>query len=303
MGAPILLLGKDGQVGYELQRALPLLGPVVAVGRAECDLADLDAVRALVRRVAPGAIVNAAAYTAVDKAESDTAAAERINAGLPGLLAEEAAARDAWLLHYSTDYVFDGSSERAWSENDPTAPLGAYGRSKRAGEAAVQALAPRHLVLRTSWVFGAHGGNFLKTMLRLGRQRDTLNVVADQWGAPTGAALIADVSAHALKAVLAVQGDPAAAGGLYHLASAGETSWHGYARFIMAEAARLGADMRCTPEAVLPIPASAYPLPAPRPANSRLDTTALRARFGLALPGWQAQVTRVLETLLSKDTT
>ncbi len=294
-GAPLLLLGKDGQVGWELQRALPLLGPVVAVGRAECDLADPDAVRALVRRTAPRAIVNAAAYTAVDQAESDRAGAWRINAELPALLAGEAAALDAWLVHYSTDYVFDGSGEAPWRESDEPAPLGAYGRSKLDGEQAAQT-APRHLVFRTSWVFGAHGGNFLKTMLRLGRERDGLNVVADQWGAPTGAALIADATAHALKAVLP---DRDATGGLFHLASDGVTNWHGYARHIMAEAARLGAPMRCTPDAVRPIPASAYPLPAPRPANSRLDTARLRSVFGLSLPSWESQATRVLETLLA----
>lgn len=289
----ILLLGSNGQVGWELQRSLSVLAPVVAVTRAECDLSDEGAVRKLVRRVAPCAIVNAAAYTAVDAAESDEAGATRLNATLPAVLADEAAGLDAWLLHYSTDYVFDGAKPDAYDESDAPNPQNVYGRTKLQGEQAAQAWR-RHLVLRTSWVFGAHGGNFLKTMLRLGRERAELSVVDDQVGAPTSAALIADVSAHMLSAVL--NGRNAA--GLYHLASSGHTSWCGYARFIMAEARRLGADMQCTPESVRAIPGSAYPTPARRPANSRLDTRRLSETFGLVLPSWQAQASRVLETLL-----
>jgi len=289
----ILLLGGNGQVGWELQRSLSVLAPIVTVTRAECDLADEGAVRRLVRDVAPRAIVNAAAYTAVDAAENDEAGAACLNATLPAILADEAAGLDAWLLHYSTDYVFDGNKPGAYDESDTPDPQNVYGRTKLRGEHAAQAWR-RHLVLRTSWVFGAHGGNFLKTMLRLGRERTELNVVDDQVGAPTSAALIADVSAHMLAAVL--NGRDAA--GLYHLASSGHTSWCGYARFIMAEARRLGLDMRCTPESVHAIPGSAYPTPARRPANSRLDTRLLSETFGLVMPSWQVQASRVLESLI-----
>mgnify|MGYP001449036196 CR=1 FL=1 len=296
MTGPILVLGRNGQVGWELQRALGVLAPLVAVARAECDLADTEAVRRLVRQTAPRAIVNAAAYTAVDKAEAEPAAAHAINAGLPAVLAEEARALDAWLVHYSTDYVFKGDKPGAYAEDDPTDPQSVYGRSKLAGEQAARAWS-RHLVLRTSWVFGAHGGNFLKTMLRLGRERSELKVVDDQHGAPTSAALIADVTAHALAAVLRGQG----AAGVYHLASAGDTTWCGYARYVMEQALALGVPLACRPQAVHPIATSDYPLPAARPANSRLNTARLRATFGLHLPPWQEQVTRVLQTILKEN--
>lgn len=297
MKGPILLLGRNGQLGWELQRALAVLGPVTPLGREACDLTDADAVRALVRGLRPYAIVNAAAYTAVDQAETEPAAAMRLNAELPGILAREARALDAWLLHYSTDYVFDGRKSGAYTEADAVGPLSVYGHSKLAGEEAVRAAGGKHLILRTSWVFGAHGGNFLKTMLRLARERTQLEVVDDQFGAPTSAALIADASAHLLMALRHGRGQA----GTYHLASAGTTSWCRYARYVLARAEHLGLALRCPADAVRAIPGSAYPTPAARPANSRLDTSLLRDSFGLDLPAWEDQVDRVLATLLLKD--
>lgn len=293
MTSPILVLGSSGQVGWELQRALAVLRPIVAATREHCDLADEAAVRSLVRACTPCAIVNAAAYTAVDAAQTDTTHAMLLNAVLPAILADEAARAKAWLVQYSTDYVFDGSKPTPYAEEDAATPLGVYGHSKLAGEQAARACA-QHIILRTSWVFGVHGGNFLKTMLRLGGERDTLQVVDDQIGAPTSAALIADVTAHVLAGLLAGRGAP----GTYHLASSGHTSWHGYARYIMAEAARLGTPLRCPPDAVQAIPSSAWPTPARRPANSRLDTSKLACTFGLVLPAWQGQVSRTLQVLL-----
>jgi dTDP-4-dehydrorhamnose reductase len=236
----ILLLGKDGQLGWELQRALAPLGEVFAYGRAGADLGDPESLRALVRDVRPGVIVNAAAYTAVDKAESDADLARRVNALAPGVLAEEARAIDAWLVHYSTDYVFDGSKEGAWIETDPTHPLSAYGRGKCEGEERIRASGARHLILRTSWVFAARGANFAKTMLRLAKEREQLNVVADQFGAPTGAELLADATALALYRIVLPGVDAATLSGTYHLAASGETSWHGYAQHVLAQARALG---------------------------------------------------------------
>jgi len=293
MSSPILVLGSNGQVGWELQRSLAVLRPVVAATREHCDLASEDAVRSLVSACKPCAIVNAAAYTAVDAAQTDVEQAMQLNAVLPAVLADEATRARAWLIQYSTDYVFDGGKPAPYVEDDATAPLGVYGHSKLAGEHAARAC-ERHVILRTSWVFGVHGGNFLKTMLRLGAERDTLQVVDDQIGAPTSAALIADVTAHVLAQLLSGHG----AAGTYHLASGGHTSWCGYARYIMSEAARLGASLRCTPQAVQPITSAAWPTPASRPANSRLDTSRLAGTFGLALPAWQGQVSRVLQVLL-----
>jgi dTDP-4-dehydrorhamnose reductase len=274
----ILLAGCAGQLGRELKRSLACLGEVIACDRRQLDLAQADSLRAAVRAMGPTVIVNAAAYTAVDKAEAEPAAADAINALAPGILAEEAKRLGALLIHYSTDYVFDGTKATAYTEDDTPAPLSAYGRSKLAGERAIVAAGARHLIFRTSWVFGLHGANFMKTMLRLGKERDELRVVGDQVGAPTWTRHLADVAA----LTLARKEIP---DGLYHLAAAGETSWHGYAEAIFAEAQRSGL-MEKSP-VVHRIASADYPLPAPRPANSRLDCTKFRRDFGLALPDWR----------------
>ena len=295
----ILLFGKNGQVGWELQRSLAPLGEVVALDRHSkdfCgDLADLNGIRETVRQVGPDAIVNAAAYTAVDKAESDADTARTINAEAPGVLAEAADAAGAWLLHYSTDYVFDGSGSKPWEEADPTGPLSAYGRTKLEGEQRIAARCARHLVLRTSWVYAARGGNFAKTMLRLAAERDRLTVINDQFGAPTGADLLADVTAHMLRSALTA---PAARlAGTYHVAAAGETTWHGYAQFVLDCAAKSGRALKASPDTVDPVATSAFPTPARRPHNSRLNTDKLRGAFGLQPPAWQQGVARMLAEL------
>ena len=292
----ILLLGADGQVGWELRRALLPLGTVVPMGRAEADLSDLDGLERLLTRDRPQVIVNAAAYTAVDRAESDVDLATRINAEAPAVLARHAAQTGAWLVHYSTDYVFDGTKVSPYSEADAPSPQSVYGRTKLAGERAIAAAGCKALVLRTSWVYAARGGNFARTMLRLATERDTLRVVADQIGAPTSAELIADGTALALHRVLT---EPAGAklAGLYHLTAAGTTSWHGYAQHVLARAQAAGWSLRCVPDAVQPVATADYPLPAPRPANSRLDTAKLCAAFGLTLPDWTVQVDRLLAEL------
>lgn len=293
MKQKILLLGKNGQLGFELQRSLASLGEVVAVGSAECNLTDVDALRALIRSVRPYLIVNAAAYTAVDKAESEVDLAMAVNARAPGILGEEAARIGAWVIHYSTDYVFDGTSTEPYVETDATNPLSVYGRSKLAGEQALQAALDRHLILRTSWVLGAHGGNFAKTMLHLAAERTSLNVVADQWGAPTSAALLADMTAQAIRQSH-MDGDASFPYGLYHLTAAGETNWCDYARFVIAAARIAGKPLQMGPEDIQPIRTADYPLPAPRPANSRLCTEKFRTTFGLPLPHWEDGVRDVL---------
>lgn len=289
----ILLLGKNGQVGWELQRSLAPLGEVHAADRSQADLEQPDSLRRQVAQVQPDVIVNAAAHTAVDRAESEPDRAHAINAEAPGLLARLAAERGAWLVHYSTDYVFDGSGSRPWLEDDPTGPLSVYGRSKLAGEEAVRASGARHLIFRTSWVYASRGGNFARTMLRLGAEREVLRVIEDQIGAPTGADLIADVTAHALRQVMA--GDIT---GTFHLAPAGETSWHGYAQFVFDAARRLKPDLPLKVQTVEAIPTSAYPTPATRPLNSRLDTNRLQSTFGLHLPHWHTGVLRMLHETL-----
>jgi dTDP-4-dehydrorhamnose reductase len=298
----ILLLGKNGQVGWELQRALAPLGELIALDRlgAEGLAGDLAQPQALARTVAalrPQVIVNAAAYTAVDKAESDVALARCINAEAPGALAQAAAACGALLVHYSTDYVFDGSGTQPWREDDATGPLSVYGQTKLEGEQAIVASGCQHLIFRTSWVYGARGGNFAKTMLRLARERDELKVIDDQVGAPTGADLLADVTAHAIRQTLAPTAEPLS--GTYHLVAAGETSWFAYARFVLTQAQAMGVALKVGLAQVQAIPTSAYPTPARRPHNSRLDTTRLRETFGLNLPHWQTGVARMLaETTL-----
>ncbi|MCC2970872.1 dTDP-4-dehydrorhamnose reductase [Massilia sp. IC2-476] len=294
----ILLLGKDGQLGWELQRSLAPLGELHAFGRDGADFADPESLRALVRRLAPDAIVNAAAYTAVDKAETDEALARSVNALAPSVLAEEAAAIGAWLVHYSTDYVFDGSKAGAWVESDPTAPLSVYGRTKCEGEQRIRASGARHLILRTSWVFAPRGGNFAKTMLRLAREREQLTVVADQFGAPTGAELLADATALALYR-LALPGG-ADLSGTYHLAASGDTSWHGYACHVLAQARAHGAVLKAGPEQVLPVPAASFPVAAARPANSRLDSSKFCASFGMQLPDWRYHVNRLVAELAAQ---
>lgn len=300
----ILLLGKNGQVGWELQRSLAVLGEVVALDRQGSeglcgDLSDLQGLVRTVRTVQPQVIVNAAAHTAVDKAESEPDLARALNALAPQRLAQEARQLGAWLIHYSTDYVFDGSGSAPWKETDATVPLSVYGRTKLEGEQAIAASGCQHLVLRTSWVYGARGGNFAKTMLRLAGEREQLTVIADQIGAPTGADLLADVTAHAIRHVLPpMRRNDLTPPGVYHVAAAGETSWHGYARFVLQQAQAAGRVLKAGPEQVLAIPTSAYPTPTKRPHNSRLDTTRLQNTFGLTLPHWQAGVARLLaETL------
>ena len=294
----ILLFGKGGQVGWELQRSLAVLGNVTALDHDSTDhcgdFANPEGIAATVRALRPDVIVNAAAHTAVDKAESEPELARLLNATTPGVLAREAAALGAWLVHYSTDYVFDGSGERPWVEDDAPAPLSVYGATKLEGEQLIRQAGCQHLILRTSWVYAARGGNFAKTMLRLAQERERLTVIDDQWGAPTSAELLADVTAHALRQLLKRPED----GGLYHCVAAGETTWHSYAKYVLEHARQAQAAIKIKATEVAPVPTSAFPTPARRPHNSRLNTTRLQTTFGLTLPHWQQGVARMLtETL------
>lgn len=290
----ILLLGKGGQVGWELQRSLAPLGMVVALdfdSTEHCgDFTNLQGLAATVHTLKPQVIVNAAAYTAVDKAEAEPALCHTVNALAPGVLAEAASQVDALLVHFSTDYVFSGSGTQPWQETDATAPLNVYGRSKLEGEQLIAQHCRKHLIFRTSWVYAARGGNFAKTMLKLARERDQLTVIDDQIGAPTGADMLADVTAHAIRTVLA---QPEKAG-LYHLAASGHTSWHGYARFVVAHALKGGQSLSTPLDAIHPVASSAFATAATRPLNSRLDTHKLQSVFGLQLPDWQQGVARML---------
>lgn len=297
----ILLLGRSGQVGWELQRALRPLGDLVTPGRDDrsglCgDLSRPQAVQETVRAVAPQVIVNAAAYTRVDQAESEPELARLVNAEAVGALAAVAREAGVLLVHYSTDYVFDGSGTRAWQEGDVTRPLNVYGATKLAGEQAIRDAGASHLIFRTSWVYAARGRNFIATMLRLASERETLTVIDDQVGAPTGADLIADVTAHAIRATLT---DPGLAG-LYHLAPSGETSWYGYARHVLRRARQAGAPVRVPEAAIEPVATEAFPVQAPRPRNSRLDTRRLCRAFGLMMPPWQAGVEHTLDEILER---
>jgi dTDP-4-dehydrorhamnose reductase len=294
----ILLFGKGGQVGWELQRSLAPLGELVALDHDSTDhcgnFSNLTGLKDTVRDLKPDLIVNAAAHTAVDKAETEVELARTLNALAPGLLAQEAARVGAWLVHYSTDYVFDGSGSRPWTESDTPAPLNVYGQTKLEGEQLIRAVCPQHLIFRTSWVYAARGGNFAKTILRLAQERERLTVIEDQLGAPTGADLLADVTAHAIRQLLQRPGDA----GLYHLAAGGETSWCGYANYVLSQAKLVQPTIKIKTIEVAPVPSSAFPTPAKRPHNSRLDTCKLQATFGLSLPPWQQGVARMLtETL------
>ncbi len=297
----ILLLGKNGQVGWELQRSLAPLGELVSLDAQSqhlCgDLSNLEGIAQTVRDVAPDIIVNAAAHTAVDKAESEPELARTINALAPGILAQEAKRSRAWLIHYSTDYVFDGSGDTPWLEADPTGPLSIYGKTKLEGEEAIRASGCKHLIFRTSWVYAARGSNFAKTMLKLAQERDSLQVIDDQIGAPTGADLLADVTAHAVRTALL----RSEVSGLYHLVASGQTSWHGYASFVIDFARQAGIEIKVSPDATQPVPTSAFPTAAKRPINSRLDTSKLQITFSLNLPHWQSGVTRMLTEILEKQ--
>jgi len=293
-----LLFGKGGQIGWELQRSLAPLGELIALdvdSRQQCgDFTRLDDIAHTVRAIVPDVIVNAAAYTAVDKAESEPEQVRTINALAPGILARESRKLGSWLIHYSTDYVFDGSGSKPWVETDPTGPLSIYGSSKLEGEEAIRASGCHHLIFRTSWVYAARGGNFAKTMLRLAQERERLTVIDDQIGAPTGADLLADVTAHAIRTAL----QQPELSGLYHLAAGGETSWHGYACFVLNLARQAGIELKVAAENVIPVPTSAFPLPARRPLNSRLDARNLQTAFGLHLPLWRTGVARMLDEVM-----
>jgi dTDP-4-dehydrorhamnose reductase len=297
----ILLFGKSGQVGWELQRSLAPLGELVALdfdSKELCgDFTRVEDVAQSVRAVSPHLIVNSAAHTAVDKAESEPEQVRTINAVAPTVLAREASKLGAWLVHYSTDYVFDGSGSRPRLETDATDPLNVYGATKREAEEAIFQSGCRHLIFRTSWVFGSRGGNFAKTMLRLAQERDRLTVIDDQVGAPTGAELLADVTAHAFRTAL----ERPEVSGLYHVVAAGETSWYGYAQFVLNFARQSGAQLKVAPGGILPVSSSAFPSAAKRPLNSRLDTSKVRSTFNLSLPSWQNGVVRMLTEILENS--
>jgi dTDP-4-dehydrorhamnose reductase len=298
----VLVLGGNGQVGRELRRALAPLGEVTSTTRSgqlpdgtHCEVADFAdpaSLPALLDRLQPKTVVNAAAWTAVDKAESEPEAAFAANAEAPAVIAQWCAGHDVPLVHYSTDYVFDGQGTHPYREDDATAPLSVYGASKLAGEQAIRAAGGRHLIFRTAWVYASHGSNFLRTMLRLGAEREELKVVADQVGTPTPAALIADVTARALA-------HPRGLSGTWHLTALGQTTWHGFAEAIFAEAVAQGVLARA-PQ-VLPITTAQYPTPARRPAWSCLDTTRLREDFGIALPDWREALKRVIGGMDRRD--
>jgi len=294
----ILLTGKNGQVGWELQRALAPLGEVTALGSAEMNLADPQAIRQTLAKIQPDVIVNPAAYTAVDKAESEPELAMAVNGIAPGILAEEARRLNAVLIHFSTDYVLDGTQAAPYTENDTPNPQSVYGKTKLAGEQVIRASGAKHLILRTSWVYGVHGGNFMKTMLRLGRERDALRVVADQFGAPTWARDLATATATLLPKWQTAQFDPALSG-IYHLTAAGRTSWHEYALEIFRLAGQWDAALAQRSPSVLPISTAEFPTPAKRPANSVLSNEKIRQVFGVQLPDWQNSLAICLKEVLN----
>jgi dTDP-4-dehydrorhamnose reductase len=297
MVSTILLLGVNGQLGHELRRTLEPMGKVVALGRSDADFCDPESLRDVVHQVEPSILVNAAAYTSVDKAESEPDLALTVNAIAPGILAEEAEKLGACFVHYSTDFVFDGGQDHPYSEDMETNPLSAYGRSKLAGELAVASACSRHLIFRTSWVFGNHGSNFLKTMLRIAADRDSLNVVEDQTGTPSAAALIAKTTATILRTMeLAPAADKR--WGTYHLTASGETSWFAYAKYVIEQARAKGLKLKASGDSILPIKTAEYPLPAIRPTNSVLNTTKISETFGLTMPCWKTGVDQVISHMV-----
>lgn len=294
----ILLTGSTGQVGWELERTLMPLGEVIAVTRSQANLADLNALRAIIQQHQPDVIVNPAAYTAVDKAESEQELAFLINAEAPGVLAEETKKIGALLVHYSTDYVFDGGKNTLYTEDDTTNPINVYGQSKLAGEKAIQALEGDYLILRTSWVYASRGNNFLKTILRLAIEREELKIVADQIGSPTWARLIAESTAHIIRQSILERQTNCFHSDVYHLTSSGETSWHGFAQKIV-DIVREQGKVELKMRAIHPIPTTDYPLPAKRPTNSRLSNDRLEQHFGLTLPSWDNALRLCMQELLS----
>ena len=296
----ILLFGKNGQVGWELQRSLAPLGELIALHSTSTDfcgdLTDLAGVRQTIRKIAPDIIVNAAAYTAVDKAESEPELAHALNAEAPGVIASEAKQQNAWLVHYSTDYVFNGHGDQPFVETDATEPLNTYGKTKLQGEKNIQASGCLHLIFRTSWVYSANGNNFIKTILRLAQQRDKLTIVNDQIGSPTGAELIADITALAL---LMTKHNPEISG-LYHLTASGSTSWYEFAKFILENAESANLPLKIKSTALQPIASSDFPSAAQRPFNSRLSSLKLAKTFDLMLPAWQCGVKRALTEIFNK---
>jgi dTDP-4-dehydrorhamnose reductase len=295
----ILLFGKDGQVGRELRRSLSYLGDLLCLGRKEADLQNLPAVRGIIQHHHPDILVNAAAYTAVDNAESDHTTAKAVNEVAVGVLAEEAARHNAWVVHYSSDYVYDGSKSSPYVENDITSPLSVYGKTKREGDELIRKHNPKHLIFRTSWVYAARGPNFVKTVLNLAQKRDDLKVIDDQFGAPTSAGLIADVTSLVIY-LLFQQSDHRRSdlAGTYHLVPAGETNWFGVAQFVLEQAQARGLAIRVKPSQLLAISSDEYGLIAKRPKNSRMATDKLRQAFGIQLPHWHYQLDLLLEEML-----
>lgn len=295
----ILLLGKNGQVGWELQRSLAPLGELIALGRSQADLSEPESLRKIIANIKPNWIVNAAAYTAVDSAERDDKIAHCVNSESVGIIAEEAKKIGAWLIHYSTDYVYDGYKIAEYTETDEVNPLSVYGKTKLAGEKLIQESRCNYLIFRTSWVFSARGNNFAKTIMKLAREREELGIVADQYGAPTSAELIADVSALCVQQINANEQKFSLNGkGIYHLVASGEASWYSFAQYVIDKAVQSGVSLKATSQQVKPISTGEYPLPAQRPLNSRLCTNKITEVFSINLPHWSTYVDRMLEEII-----